>query len=120
MKNSKKSVSKTTQKNSKFSVSGVDWKTTVEVDENIFDEIGEQYIEAASKAIERTISKKVISIGPVVEVKKIVEKKSALVNSYICLNNIGKYSQAEELRKNFMEFSGGQDLAVDEKGYGEL
>jgi hypothetical protein len=56
----------------------------------------------------------------VVEVKKIDEKKSALVNSYVCLNNIGKYNKAEELRKNFMEFSSGQDLAVDEKGYGDL
>lgn len=120
MKNSKKSISKTPEKISRFSVSGIDWRATVELDECIFDELGEQYIEAASRAIERTMVKKEISIGPVVEVKKIKNKKAALVNTYICLNNIGKYNQAEELRQNFMEFSGGQDLAVDEKGYGEL
>jgi hypothetical protein len=120
MKNSKKSISKTEEKISKFSVSGIDWRTTIEIDEGVFDEIGEQYIEAASRAIERTMIKKKISIGPVVEVKKLNNKKSALVNTYICLNNIGKYSQAEELRRGFMEFSGGQDLAVDKKGYGEL
>lgn len=108
------------EKNNKFSVSGLGWRTTVIIDETIFDEPGKQYIEAASIALEKLIAKKNIELGPVVEVKRLKTNTSALVNSYICLNNIGRYSDASILRKNFMEFSGGQDLAVDEKGYGEL
>jgi hypothetical protein len=41
-----------------------------------------------------------------------------LVNSYICLNNIGQQILAEDLRKNFKNQTG-QDLAKDEKGYTE-
>lgn len=108
------------EKKEKFSVSGLGWRTIVMIDETIFNDVGEKYIEAASVALERLIAKKDIDLGPIVEVKSLKTNMSALVNSYICLNNIGRYSDASILRKNFMEFSGGQDLAVDEKGYGEL
>jgi hypothetical protein len=58
-----------------------------------------------------------LDLGPLVIVKKERSKKEALVNSFICLNNISKYKLAEELRVNYLEKSGGQDLAVDEEGY---
>lgn len=101
----------------KFNVEGPDWKHEVQIDPDIFDSERDLYIEAASEGIEKQIAVGELNLGPLVIVKKEKSKKEALVNSYICLNNVSHYKLAEELRQNYLKQTNGQDLAVDTQGY---
>lgn len=101
-----------------FYIEGPDWEHSVALDPAIFEQEREQLLEAATQALEKQIKvAETFNVGPVILVRKSkTAKKEALVNAYICLNNMGQYSLAEDLRKNFMKASG-QDLAADEVGY---
>lgn len=100
-----------------FHVEGPDWRTTVELDSNIFESEPEQLFEAGTRAVEYVMSEKEeTNIGAILLIKKNKSVKEAMVNSYICLNNAGQYKLAEELRTNFKKQSG-QDLALDQTGY---
>lgn len=106
------------EKTIKFNVEGTDWKHDVHVDPEVFDTERAQYIEAASRAIEKQMAtNEELDLGPLLIVKKERSKREAMVNSYICLTNISQHKLAEELRQNFLKKTDGQDLAVDEKGY---
>ncbi len=101
-----------------FYVEGPDWEHSVTIDPTIFEEEKEQLFEAATLALEKQIKvTQVFNVGPVILVRKSkTSKKEALVNAYSCLNNMGQYALAENLRSNFKSASG-QDLAADETGY---
>lgn len=103
-----------------YYVEGPDWEQTVSLDTEIFETEEEQIFEAASRAIEKEMStSENFNLGPIIIVKKSKKaQKEILVNSYICLNNVGQQRLAEDLRKNFMK-STGQDLSKDEHGYTE-
>jgi hypothetical protein len=101
----------------KFHVEGVDWNHNVKVDAEIFETERDQYIEAASAAIEKQMKLADLNLGPIVTVKKDKCKKEALVNSFICLNNIGQFELAQTLRQNFKKAANGQDLSLDETGF---
>ena len=103
-----------------YYVEGPDWEQTVTLDTEIFETEEEQLFEAASRAIEKEIANSDnFNLGPIIIVKKSKRsQKESLVNSYICLNNIGQQILAEDLRKNFKNQTG-QDLANDQKGYTE-
>lgn len=103
-----------------FTVEGLNWTHAVTVDTSIFETDRDQYIEAGSRGIEEqlTILKEdKLNLGPVIIVKKGKSKKEALVNTFICLNNVSQFELAQLLRKNFMAQSNGQDLAFDEIGF---
>jgi hypothetical protein len=107
-----------TEQQPNFNVEGLDWIFDLDIDESIFVTPGEQYIEAASRGIEMQIStNEKLNLGPMIIVKKRGSKKEALVNSYICLNNVSQYALAETLRESYKKQSGGQDLAVDDIGF---
>jgi hypothetical protein len=103
-----------------YYVEGPDWSQSVSLDTEIFETEEEQIFEAASRAIEKEITtSENFNLGAIIIVKKSKKaQKEILVNSYICLNNVGHQRLAEDLRKNFMKQTG-QDLAKDENGYTE-
>jgi hypothetical protein len=99
-----------------YHVEGVDWKLEVSIDGSIFETDRDQLIEAASQALEaRLKSEDKLNLGPLLIVKKDKSKKEAMVNSFICLNNVGEFELAQDLRNNFLSGSG-QDLALDDIG----
>ena len=105
------------QKMLNFYVEGPDWSHMVRVDPEIFEDERAQMIEAATAGVEKQVNAEEFNLGAIVIVKKTkLAKKEALVNAYICLINIGRYSLAENLRNNFKK-SSGQDLAEDKIGY---
>jgi len=106
-----------TQKSIEYHVEGPDWMHSVKIDPEIFEFDKDQYIEAASRAIELQMKVETINLGPIVIVRKGKSKKEAMVNSFICLNNISQFKVAQMLRKNFMKQSNGQDLAMDNDGF---
>jgi len=102
-----------------FYAEGVDWKETVSVDADIFVSDPDQLFEAATSAIEINIEKygNKFKLGPMVQIKeKTGKKRTALVNSYICLNNAAKYALADRLCSAFKKAEG-QDLSVDDTGF---
>lgn len=103
-----------------YYIEGPDWERSVEIDTEVFDTPASQLFEAASQAIEKEIIESDnFNLGAILIVRKSKkQEKEMLVNAYICLNNVGKYELAENLRKNFKAETG-QDLAVDEIGYSE-
>jgi hypothetical protein len=105
-------------KSATFYVEGPDWEQEVHVDPEVFDDERSQLFEAASQAIESQMKiAKNLNLGPILLVRKTkTGKKEAMVNAYICLNNVGQYELAEHLRENFKRESG-NDLAVDTEGY---
>ena len=101
-----------------FNVQGTDWSYDLEIDTSIFETPREQYLEAASRGIEIQLeTNEKLNLGPIIIVKKKGSKKEALVNSYICLNNVSQYALAETLRENYKKQSNGQDLALDDVGF---
>jgi hypothetical protein len=103
-----------------YYIEGPDWERSVEVDTDIFDTQPAQLFEAASRAIEEEIkASDKFNLGAILIVRKTKKAQNeALVNAYICLNNISEPELAEDLRKNFKAQSG-HDLAIDEIGYTE-
>lgn len=106
-----------TKKKVTFYVEGVDWTQEIDVDVEIFESPRELYLEAASRGLEEQMKVQKLNLGPVILVRKKGGKKEALVNSFMCLNNISQYELAQELRAAYMKKSDGQDLALDEQGY---
>lgn len=108
------------EKTETFVVEGPDWHKKVSVDLSIFSDDRSIYIEAASLALHehyQLIGTGAFNVGPVVEVKCKGSGKNCIVNSYVCLTNIGLHKLAEDLRTNYKALSG-QDLAIDyDRGY---
>jgi len=100
-----------------YRVEGPDWNTEVDLDPEIFESETQQLFEAGTQAIENMLStNENLNIGAIILIKRQKSTREAMVNSYICLNNAGKFSVAERLRETFKKASG-QDLALDEDGY---
>lgn len=107
----------TKEKKITYKVEGPDWNTEVEIDAEIFESESDQLFEAGTRAIENMLKENdELNIGAIILIKKNKSTREAMVNAYICLNNAGKYSLAENLRENFKKNSG-QDLAADDTGY---
>jgi hypothetical protein len=101
-----------------FYVEGPDWNTGVRVDTAIYTDKASQLFEAGALAIKYQLEETDgLNLGAIVLVRKGSKTaKSTMVNSYICLNRLGAYKLAKELRKLFKK-STGSDLAIDEVGY---
>lgn len=100
-----------------FYVEGPDWSHSVSLNPELFEDERNQYIEAASLAIEKQLETDDMNLGAIIIVKRSkASKKEVLVNAYLCLVNVAQYELAEDLRANFKK-SSGQDLAEDKIGY---
>lgn len=103
----------------KFVVEGVDWAVEVKLDVLINSDTATRLFVVAAAAIEGILNQfNECKLGAIVLVTEDGKNNTFGVNSYICLNRIGNYDDAQVLRKNFKRTSG-QDLAKDLKGYNE-
>ena len=83
----------------KVTVTSGDWKKTIEIESDIFDDI---YAEACTRILESMAKDKQIRLAPVMICweENDIGKKLITYNSYKILINAGLHKPAEFLRKN--------------------